>query len=1022
MGKTHLIFETMKTAIFGVYLCFRRFSDNLTYPPASPVLNWLIEPKNESLASNEDEEIIAMTRFLYIMQATEQLFVTWFHDWTRKQKQEPTPQDWIDHQKGEKFDFIHFQTALLKAAQEIAKNGREKKEETDHLDRDFVFFMDEGRTLVEHDIFRDVRRCFQKDSPAKLRHLKPFAVFTDTLSTLTNFAPTKRVDPSARGFAKGKGLLFPPFYFVNSLDIFIGRRSSETTPAEATLSEYGRPLWKTYEMHLKQKSCKNLGRDLLAFARKKLLRSTELLKDTAVGVHRKAAAIACLACRAAPLGIYPGRRLATELVGGHMAVCSHVYEDRETILIGYPSEPLLARASRSALRGWNKDFSGWKVSLDELQKAIEEADVDTGKIGELIHRMVLLLAIDMASAAAEDESVSLYDFLRAMVGRSIDNMIDDVTKRELEGKYVLFNHFLPVYYVPDASKFQEIANRCAATVCKPGQNGIDHEIPLMDKNYKVVGTLAVQTKCVASKHDSDYPASAGWKMSREFALHGSDRDGSHNSPKRNKVGDFYFALYHNIGYHLPDGKPSFECKSMEEARDAHEWTTGRKQCHAPKGLEIVGLDLPLFERLEEIRDKLKEMRDQGRNPIAHMKDSTDLRRKMQQLAPLAYSALRKRTKSELEDLLPPVHSINGTGFRGRVLKEDIVQWFVDNEFEGNELEENELEENEMEENELEENELEDNELEENETPHQSAVTKPNYLTSSLLGVGGLDDVVAELNEQVYLPLKAAPAAAARFGVAPPSGIMLHGPPGCGKSLLATRLATLLAPSREPHVVRGPEIMSKFWGEDEENVRELFEPPAYGLKVVVLDEADTLLKRRGAEGGPSGGHVDRIVAQFLSCMDGAAGHVQKNANNSCGRVLMIATTNLIEAIDPAVLRPGRFSLSLRFPQPCEEGRLDILKYETKGLRQAQPTALDTLAEEFLGVCARLTSGFSGADLAGIVRVAKMKALHRVIREKGEVVSECEDATMLSKDIYSALGEELKRRGNFRSFPDEYSKYS
>jgi hypothetical protein len=230
--------------------------------------------------------------------------------------------------------------------------------------------------------------------------------------------------------------------------------------------------------------------------------------------------------------------------------------------------------------------------------------------------------------------------VKVIVGDSI-NEIDDEVKTHLETKYVWFNHFLPLYYVPDASTFQKIARRRAATVCKPGQNGIDHEIPLMDENCrKVVGTLAIQTKNVARKHDSDYPASAGWKMSREFALHGSDRDGAKNA------GDFYFALYHNIGYQRPkskDGTKSFECNPMKSATDVFEWKSENKKCFPPKGLEIVGLDLPLFEsltnqehhkNLNAIQSSLKQLCDQGRNPIAHF--NNDLKAKMQELAPLAY--------------------------------------------------------------------------------------------------------------------------------------------------------------------------------------------------------------------------------------------------------------------------------------------------------------------------------------------------------------------------------------------------
>ena len=652
MGKTHLVFSSLKYKIFGVYLCFRRTSDKKTYPPRSPVMDWLIKeevddandmPLFQSSATEGGtlpRTTRHMLRFLAVMLATEELFDSWFQKWKKEKEKTPTPEDWFNHQKGgEKTDFLVFQNTLMSCADKVWKERRfeERAVSKDGFENNFVFFIDEGRTLLEENIFRDVRRCFCKGFFKS--KMKVFAVFTDTLSTLTNFAPARHLDSSARAMSINHGNLLPPFYFVNFLDLFVDSEKPNS------LSKYGRPLWNAYESFL-QKSIQQLTTPgLHQFARFKLLRSQLSLIELK-GDHQKAAAIACLACRAA-LRIHPGRRFASELVGGHMAVCSHVYKDREAILIDYPSEPLLAQASSDALLGPEADFSGWNVSLKQLQLAIQEADVDTGRIGELIHRLLLLLAMDMAkmdmASGSKYQGVSAYDFLKVLVGDSIDERLDGTQIGELKTKYVWFNHFLPLYYVPDAGMFQQIARRRAAIVCKPGQNGIDHEIPLMDSAYsKVVGSLAIQTKNVASKHDSDYPTSAGWKLGKEFALHGSDRDGS------DCASDFYyFALYHNIGYQRSNGMESFEYEPIPRSTDAHQWTHAKvlTDCYSPIGLKMVGLDLPLFQsankklrpNVTEVQKSLKQMRDQGRSPIAHFTD--ELKKNIQELTPLAYDTV-----------------------------------------------------------------------------------------------------------------------------------------------------------------------------------------------------------------------------------------------------------------------------------------------------------------------------------------------------------------------------------------------
>lgn len=179
-----------------------------------------------------------------------------------------------------------------------------------------------------------------------------------------------------------------------------------------------------------------------------------------------------------------------------------------------------------------------------------------------------------------------------------------------------------------------------------------------------------------------------------------------------------------------------------------------------------------------------------------------------------------------------------------------------------------------------------------------------------------------------------------------------------------------------------------------------------LRVVVLDEADAILEKRG---GRHDKHSDLVAAQFLSCMDGAATRQKEKAPNEPRKhVLIIATTNHVDAIDPAFLRPGRFEVNLEFPLPFPVEREEILKVQTSSLRDDHPEspAIDESAETFLRECALKTTGFSGADLQGLVRVAKMKALIRHLHEADDLNKV--QVKLQRKDLEQALSEELERR--------------
>jgi transitional endoplasmic reticulum ATPase len=222
-------------------------------------------------------------------------------------------------------------------------------------------------------------------------------------------------------------------------------------------------------------------------------------------------------------------------------------------------------------------------------------------------------------------------------------------------------------------------------------------------------------------------------------------------------------------------------------------------------------------------------------------------------------------------------------------------------------------------------------------------------------VGGLGREIARIREMIELPMRH-PEVFARLGIEPPKGVLLFGPPGCGKTLIARAVAA----ETSAHFVHinGPEIIHKFYGESEANLRKTFdEAQARAPSIVFIDEIDAIAPKREAVQGEV---EKRVVAQLLTLMDGL---------ESRGHVVVIGATNIPDSIDPALRRPGRFDREISVLVPDKTGRLEILHIHTRGMPLAADVDLEKLAE--------ITHGFVGADLAGVCREAAMSCLRRAL---------------------------------------------
>jgi len=247
-------------------------------------------------------------------------------------------------------------------------------------------------------------------------------------------------------------------------------------------------------------------------------------------------------------------------------------------------------------------------------------------------------------------------------------------------------------------------------------------------------------------------------------------------------------------------------------------------------------------------------------------------------------------------------------------------------------------------------------------------------------IGGLGNEVKKIREMVELPLRH-PELFKRLGVEAPKGVLLHGPPGTGKTMLAKAVAG--ETSSNFVYIGGPEIMSKFYGESEGKLREIFkEAEENAPSIIFIDEIDSIAPKRNEVSGEA---ERRIVAQLLALMDGLKAR---------GKVVVIGATNRPNSIDEALRRPGRFDREIEIRIPDRNGRFEILQIHTRGMPLAEDVDLEKLADR--------THGYAGADLSALTKEAAMAALRRVLpdinMEAEEIPSEMLNKIQVNKDDF------------------------
>ncbi|KAJ5288011.1 hypothetical protein N7478_003697 [Penicillium angulare] len=261
----------------------------------------------------------------------------------------------------------------------------------------------------------------------------------------------------------------------------------------------------------------------------------------------------------------------------------------------------------------------------------------------------------------------------------------------------------------------------------------------------------------------------------------------------------------------------------------------------------------------------------------------------------------------------------------------------------------------------------------NRRPAANSIIQPGFKFSDM-GIGGLDSEFSTIFRRAFASRIFPPGLVEKLGIQHVKGLLLYGPPGTGKTLIARQIGKMLN-AREPKIINGPEVLNKYVGQSEENIRKMFadaekeykeKGDESGLHIIIFDELDAVCKQRGSGAGGGGTGVgDSVVNQLLSKLDGV---------DQLNNILLIGMTNRMDMIDEALLRPGRLEVHIEISLPDEQGRSQILKIHTEKMRNNNVLDSDVDLPEL----ALMTKNFSGAEIAGLVKSASSFAFSRHVK--------------------------------------------
>lgn len=283
-------------------------------------------------------------------------------------------------------------------------------------------------------------------------------------------------------------------------------------------------------------------------------------------------------------------------------------------------------------------------------------------------------------------------------------------------------------------------------------------------------------------------------------------------------------------------------------------------------------------------------------------------------------------------------------------------------------------------------------------PAANSIIQPDFKFENM-GIGGLDSEFSTIFRRAFASRIFPPGLVEKLGIQHVKGMLLYGPPGTGKTLIARQIGKMLN-AREPKIINGPEVLNKFVGQSEENIRKLFadaekeykeKGEESGLHIIIFDELDAVCKQRGSGGGGTG-VGDSVVNQLLSKLDGV---------DQLNNILLIGMTNRMDMIDEALLRPGRLEVHMEISLPDEHGRGQILKIHTQKMRDNSVMDHDVDLEEL----SLMTKNFSGAEIAGLVKSASSFAFSRHVKV-GTMASISDDVVNMKvnrADFHHALDE-------------------